>query len=150
LIAAALQIIGNDLQPVFNKYQKTQAPPVQAPDGPVTPSVTPLVTPRCDAVSRGEDHICHTVTPISEGTPIIAPFYVYITDEDQLSGVIQDLREPGDVALDIETYYPDAKVTKAGKRMKVAATTVCDRYRSKIRLLQCIVTAQKPSGCWTR
>jgi ribonuclease D len=40
------------------------------------------------------------------------------------------------VALDIETYYPDAKVTKKGKRMKAAVSTVCDRYQSKIRLLQ--------------
>jgi 3'-5' exonuclease len=38
--------------------------------------------------------------------------------------------------LDIETYYPDAKVTITGKRMKVASKTVCDRYQSKIRLLQ--------------
>jgi DNA polymerase I-like protein with 3'-5' exonuclease and polymerase domains len=76
------------------------------------------------------------VPPVSEGTPILAPPFIYVTDEEQLSGVIKDLREPGAVALDIETYYPDAKITITGKRMKVASKTVCDRYQSKIRLLQ--------------
>jgi hypothetical protein len=42
----------------------------------------------------------------------------------------------GGVVLDIETYYSDARVTKEGKRMKVGVDTVCDRYKSKIRLLQ--------------
>jgi DNA polymerase-1 len=81
--------------------------------------------------------------PVSEGGPIFsqksglsASPLVYVTDEDQLSAVLQDLQKPGAVALDIETYYPDAKVTKTGKRMKTAVSTVTDRYQSKIRLLQ--------------
>jgi DNA polymerase-1 len=67
---------------------------------------------------------------------VTVPPYTYVTDEEKLVTVLRDLQQPGAVALDIETYYPDAKVTKAGKRMKVAVSTVTDRYQSKIRLLQ--------------
>ena len=73
------------------------------------------------------------VEPKSE---ISAPPYTHITEEAQLVEVVRDLAQPGAIALDIETYYPDARITKEGKRMKVSVGTICDRYKSKIRLLQ--------------
>ena len=84
---------------------------------------------------------CSRLDPVLEGKgkagdKTSVPPFIYITDEDQLSAVLQDFTQPGAVALDIETYYPDAKLTKEGKRMKVAGKTVMDRYQSKIRLLQ--------------
>jgi DNA polymerase-1 len=67
---------------------------------------------------------------------IPAPPYSYVTEEAQLPDAVRDLAQPGAIALDIETYYPDARVTKEGKRMKVSVDTICDRYKSEIRLLQ--------------
>jgi hypothetical protein len=71
--------------------------------------------------------------PQSEIQP---PLYTYVTEEAQLADAVRDLIQPGAIALDIETYYPDARVTKEGKRTKVSVDIVCDRYKSKIRLLQ--------------
>ncbi len=63
------------------------------------------------------------------------PPYRYVVTDAALADAIHDIAQSGAVALDIETYYPDAKLTKTGKRQKVAVDTICDRYKSKIRLL---------------
>jgi DNA polymerase I len=64
-----------------------------------------------------------------------APPYCYITTDTGLAGALLDIARPGPVGIDIETYFPNAKLTKTGKRIKVAADTICDRFKSKIRLL---------------
>ena len=83
-----------------------------------------------------ETTVIDAPTAAEPKSEIPAPPYSYLTEEAQLADVVRDLAQPGAIALDIETYYPDARVTKEGKRMKVSVETVCDRYKSKIRLLQ--------------
>jgi ribonuclease D len=82
-------------------------------------------------VEAGYERLTGTPTPLVE-----APPYVYVTTDDQLSEVVADIQQDGPVALDVETFYENAKLTKDGRRMKTAIDTVCDRYKSKIRLLQ--------------
>jgi DNA polymerase-1 len=122
-----------ETEPSVDQATDGSAPPNSVPPNSVPPPVPAMVA---HVIYEGKHDECATVPPVSEGTPVIAPPFIYVTDEDQLSAILQDLQQPGDVALDIETYYPDAKVTKKGKRMKVAISTVTDRYQSKIRLLQ--------------
>jgi DNA polymerase I-like protein with 3'-5' exonuclease and polymerase domains len=83
-----------------------------------------------------ETSVINAPTAKEPKSEIPAPPYTYVTEEAQLADVVRDLAQPGAIALDIETYYPDARVTKEGKRMKVSVDKVCDRYKSKIRLLQ--------------
>jgi hypothetical protein len=43
---------------------------------------------------------------------ISAPQHTYVTEETQLVDVVRDLARSGAIALDIETYYPDARITR--------------------------------------
>jgi DNA polymerase I-like protein with 3'-5' exonuclease and polymerase domains len=65
-----------------------------------------------------------------------APPYKYITKQEELLEMLEDLVLDGNLAFDIETYYPQARVTKEGTRMMQAVKVITNRYRSKIRLLQ--------------
>jgi DNA polymerase I-like protein with 3'-5' exonuclease and polymerase domains len=57
--------------------------------------------------------------------------------ESYFMDALLDLSQPGDIALDIETYYPDCEINqKTGERKPAAIKTITDRFRSKIRLLQ--------------
>ena len=62
--------------------------------------------------------------------------FEYVTDPDGLLRVAEDLSLPGHIALDIETYDPHVKVSKAGKRARSSVKKVTDRFYSRIRLLQ--------------
>jgi hypothetical protein len=88
------------------------------------------------SVPNVETTVIHNPPVAEPKSEIPAPPYTYVTEEAQLADAVRDLAQPGAIALDIETYYPDARVTKEGKRMKVSVDTICDRYKSKIRLLQ--------------
>jgi DNA polymerase I-like protein with 3'-5' exonuclease and polymerase domains len=56
--------------------------------------------------------------------------------ESYFMDALEDLRPPGDIALDIETYYPRCARNKAGLRIPAARDKILDRFQSKIRLLQ--------------
>jgi DNA polymerase I-like protein with 3'-5' exonuclease and polymerase domains len=49
---------------------------------------------------------------------------------------LDDLTKPGDIALDIETYYPTPTLRKDGVRLPSALEKITDRFQSKVRLLQ--------------
>jgi len=80
---------------------------------------------KCDAVT-----VVTAISGLSHKeckNSVTVPPYTIVTDEEQIVTVLQDLTQSGAVALDIETYDPNARITKAGKRMRSATTTVCDR-----------------------
>jgi hypothetical protein len=56
--------------------------------------------------------------------------------ESYLIAALDGLTKPGDIALDIETYYPTPALRKDGARLPSALEKITDRFQSKVRLLQ--------------